>query len=428
MKNNSVDKTKYTDSVGAVGASSDIVNSSQTVTECVIERSDASPEYANNSSSAANAPDGSVSVNTQPSRKKRTLKILFTVLFIVVMAAIIAYTAVSDFTGESVSDGEIFSIIGDHWYYLLVLFGLFIFTVMMETIKVFVMIHKTTNTYKFGVAFNCASLGKFYDYVTPLGSGGQPFQIYYLAKHGVDSGPSGAIPICSLFLTQFSFVVCAIVSFIVGVNSDIVPIYIQIVAYFGAIFYIVVPLFLVVFSFMPKAGYKVIAWGVKVLTKFRICKNPEKWIEKGNRAIDNNKNNMAIIFKSKRVLIIGTLLSFLYVIAQCSMPYFSLLLFSDALNAANMTPSWELWFEVTRITFFIYCAITFIPTPGNSGAADGTFYGLFRSILITVVGASFTCMMVWRIFSFYMYLLLGLIVLIGVKVAESVRKKRKLNL
>lgn len=133
---------------------------------------------------------------------------------------------------------------------------------------------------------------------------------------------------------------------------------------------------------------------------------------------------MAILMKSKRVLIVGTLLSLMLVIAQCSMPYFSLLLFADVIKDFNYTASWEMWFEVTRITFFIYCAITFIPTPGNSGAADGTFYGLFRSILVTVAGASFTCMMVWRIYSYYLYLVLGLIVLIGVKVAERIRKKK----
>ena len=359
-----------------------------------------------------------------PTSKNRTLKITFTVLFIAIIVAIIAYTAVSDFSGEDVSLAQVVAMIGDNWYYLLVLLGLFAATILAEAFKLFVMIRKTTGRYMFGTAFKCAALGRFYDYVTPFGSGGQPFQIYFLSKQGVGGGPAGAIPIGTLFLTQFTFVICAIVSFIVGVSTEIVPIYIQIVAYFGAVCYIAVPLFLVTFSFFPKAGYKVIAWGVKVLTKLRICKNPDKWIAKGNSAIDNNKKNMAIIFRSKRVLILGTLLSFALNITLCSMPYFALMLFSDALN---LTPSLGLWFDVTRIAFFIYCAITLVPTPGNSGAADGTFYGLFRSILATVVGASFTCMMVWRIFSFYSYLLLGIIVLICTKARERISKRRGLQ-
>ena len=354
----------------------------------------------------------------QPSPKKRTLKIVFTALVIVIILAVIAYTAVSDFSGENVSLARVGELIGERWHYLLVLFGLFAATILSETFKFFMMIRKTTGRYMFGTAFNCAALGKFYDYVTPFGSGGQPFQIYYLSKNGVEGGPAGAIPIGSMFLIQFTFFVCAIVSFIVGVSTDVVPIYIQIVAYFGSICYISVSLFLVVFSFLPKAGHKVIAWGVKVLTKLRICKNPEKWIAKGNNAIDNNKKNMGIIFHSKRVLIVGTLLSFVFNVAQCSMPYFTLLLFSDTL-----VPSWSLWFDITRVTFFIYCAITIVPTPGNSGAADGTFYGLFSRVL-TIAGTCFTGMMIWRLFSFYSYILLGVSVTVIIKICARVRAKR----
>lgn len=366
--------------------------------------------------------------NTVPavqSKRKKTIKIVATVAIVLIIAAIIIFTAVHDFSGENVDLGQIFSLIGSRWYYLFVLLGLFFATVLLETLKLFFMIRKTVRKYKLGTAFNCAVLGRFYDYVTPLGSGGQPFQIYYLAKHGVPGGPAGAIPIGSMFLTQFAFVLCAIVAFCVGVPTQIVPLAVQIVAYFGAVFYIAVPLFLVVFSFFPKAGNKLIDWGVKVLAKIRICKNPDKWREKGHTALENNKKNMSILFKSKRVLIAGGFFSILYNIALCSLPYFSLLLFPDALAAYGWTPSWELWFEVTRITFFIYCATTFIPTPGNSGAMDGTFYGLFRSVLATVAGASFTCMMVWRIYSYYAFLLLGIIVSVGIKVAGKMRAKRQ---
>ncbi len=359
-------------------------------------------------------------------KKKRVRKILLTLLLVTIIAAVIVYTAVKDFSGGNVDIGNVFRQIKDNWYYLIVLLGLFFLTIFAETLKFFMMIRKTTGKYMFGTAFTNAALGKFYDYVTPFGSGGQPFQIYYLAKNGVPGGPAGAIPIGSMFLSQFTFFVCAVVSFIVGVDANVasidIPIYIQILAYFGAVCYISVSLFLVVFSFFPKAGHKVIAWGVKVLTKLRICKKPEKWIEKGNTAIDNNKKNMSIIFKSKRVLIVGTLLSFVFNLAQCSMPYFTLLLFSDALAANGLTPSWQLWFDVTRITFFIYCAITIVPTPGNSGAADGTFYGLFSSVLMA--GTCFTGMMIWRMYSFYSYIILGVTVTVTMKVVGIIRAKR----
>lgn len=359
-------------------------------------------------------------------KKKKIIKIVSTIIIVAVIIAVIVYTAYNDFHGEDVDFSRIFSLIGSRWYYLFVLLGLFFATILLETLKLFFMIRKTTHTYKLGTAFNCAVLGKFYDYVTPLGSGGQPFQIYYLSKHGVPGGPAGAIPIGSMFLSQFTFVLCAIVAFCVGVPSDIVPPAVQILAYFGAVFYIAIPAFLVIFSFFPKAGNKLIDWGVNILAKIRLCKNPDRWKKKGHTALENNKKNMKILFKSKRVLIVGSFFALLYNIAQCSLPYFALLLFPDALSAYGWTPSWGLWFQVTCITFFVYCATTFIPTPGNSGAMDGTFYGLFRGVLVTVAGASFTCMMIWRIYSFYMYLLLGVIVSIGVKVAGNIRARKKL--
>ena len=401
---------------------------------------DESAESTENAETAETAPEENADIETlgeenplkatfnEKNKKKRALKIAVTVLFVVIIAGIIAFTAVHDFTGEKVTLDSVSSMMGKNWYYLFVLLGLFAGTILCETLKIFLMIRKTTKTYKLGTAFNCAALGKYYDFVTPLGSGGQPFQIYYLAKHGVPSGPAGAIPIGTFFLTQFSFFICAIVSFAVGVSSDIVPIYIQIVAYVGAVFYIIVPLSLLVFSFLPKVGHKVIGFGVKVLTKIRICKDPDKWIEKGNNAIDNNKKNMAILFKSKRVLIVCSLLSIVYVILQCSMPYFTLMLFDGALAESGRVPSWELWFEITRVTFFIYCAITFIPTPGNSGAAEGTFYGLFSLMLGAVVGARFTGMMIWRMFSFYGYILLGIIVSLTIKIVDNVRKRKKKTL
>ena len=386
-------------------------NASDSVVECADTQS-------NNDATTQESAKNEVN-SEQPSRKKRVMKIVLTTLVVLAILAVIAFTAVSDFSGEDVSLARVVEMIGENWYYLLVLLGLFSATILSEAVKFFIMIRKTTGRYMFGTAFTCAALGKFYDYVTPFGSGGQPFQIYHLSKNGVEGGPAGAIPIGSMFLIQFTFFVCAIVSFIVGVSTEIVPVYIQIVAYFGSFCYISVSLFLVVFSFLPKAGHKVIAWGVKVLTKLRICKNPEQWIAKGNNAIDNNKKNMGIIFHSKRVLIVGTLLSFVFNIAQCSMPYFTLLLFRDALN---LTPSWELWFYITRVTFFIYCAITIVPTPGNSGAADGTFYGLFSRVL-TVAGTCFTGMMIWRLFSFYSYIILGVLVTIISKIVVKVRAK-----
>ena len=353
-------------------------------------------------------------------KKKKLLKIIAMILFIGAMAAIIALTAVKDFTKESVDLGAISDMIGRNWYYLLALLGLFLGTLILESLKLFLMLRKTCKQYRPITAINCAVIGKYYDNVTPLGSGGQPFQMYYLAKHGVSGGPASAIPVGSLFLTQFAFFICAVVCFIVGVDESLVPMGVQIVAYIGAFLYAAVPGSLLFLSLRPGVGNAIVGFGVKICAKLRICKDRERWLERGKRFISNNCRNMAILFTSKRVLIVCSLFAIALVIVQCSMPYFTLLLFSGPID---IELSWEKWFEILRVSFFIYSAIVFAPTPGNSGAADGTFYGLFETVL-TVAGTCFTGMMIWRIFSFYGYIAFGIIFSIGINVAGRIRKKR----
>ena len=52
--------------------------------------------------------------------------------------------------------------------------------------------------------------------------------------------------------------------------------------------------------------------------------------------------------------------------------------------------------------------LTHIPTPGNSGAADLSFYVLFSTGL-TTAGLAFPAMVVWRILSFYSLIIIGFI-------------------
>ncbi len=353
-------------------------------------------------------------------KKKKILKILLMIAFVGAIAAIIAYTAVKDFSKETIRPGEIARMLGQNWYYLLALLALFLGTLILESLKLFLMIRKTCKQYRPITAVNCAVIGKYYDNVTPLGSGGQPFQMYYLSKHGVPSGPASAIPVGSLFLTQFAFFICAVVCFIVGVDESLVPLGVQITAYIGAFLYAAVPASLLILSLRPGVGHAIVGFGVRLCTKIHLCKSPEKWLEKGKNFITNNCRNMAILFTSKRVLIVCSLFAIALVILQCSMPYFTLLLFSGSIDVEL---SWEKWFEILRVSFFIYSAIVFAPTPGNSGAADGTFYGLFKSVL-TVAGSCFTGMMIWRVFSFYGYIALGIVFSLGIRIAGRIRKRK----
>ena len=60
------------------------------------------------------------------------------------------------------------------------------------------------------------------------------------------------------------------------------------------------------------------------------------------------------------------------------------------------------------MTVLLLLAISFIPTPGNAGAADLSFYALFSSGIVGA-GMSFTANTISRLFSFYSYIIIGFI-------------------
>ncbi len=98
-------------------------------------------------------------------------------------------------------------------------------------------------------------------------------------------------------------------------------------------------------------------------------------------------------------------------LSLCSIAYFTLKFFGfDWSSRTGFTE----WLQVVQLCFILYAAISFIPTPGNSGAADLSFYLLFDTGLglsgtNVYGGLAFPAMIVWRFLSFYSFIIIGFI-------------------
>ena len=101
------------------------------------------------------------------------------------------------------------------------------------------------------------------------------------------------------------------------------------------------------------------------------------------------------------------LLSFLEHLSGTSIAYFVLCFFGFNWGGGLIE-----WAQVIQICVLINVAISFIPTPGNAGAADLSFYLLFKTGLglsgnEQVSGYAFPAMLVWRVLSFYSTIIIG---------------------
>ena len=81
------------------------------------------------------------------------------------------------------------------------------------------------------------------------------------------------------------------------------------------------------------------------------------------------------------------------------------------------------WVQILHLCFVLYASISFVPTPGNSGAADLSFFLLF-SVGFSGAGIAFPAMMTWRLLSFYSFIIIGFIYTNAKKHKEKVLLKK----
>ena len=364
------------------------------------------------------------------SKRQKVFKTIVTALFIVFMGGVLAYTAYNDFfaSGKDLASfDEVVGILGHGWPFLVCAFICLFLAYLFKALKISIMCKSMTGKAHFKTSFETGIIGLYYNNVTPLAVGGQPFEIYHLSRHGVKGGVASSIPIATFFLNQFAFVVLGAIALILfNTNAFGTPLHItgvfppvfSVLAIIGLVCCIFMPSLVVLFSMLPKVGAKLVHLIVSIGAKMKIVKNPIETTNKTIKTVVHNSHCIKKLAKSPLVFSSTLLLSFLENFANVSIAFFSLKTFGYDLPDVNIFVEWA---QVMQICFILFASITFIPTPGNSGAADLSFYLLF-SAGITVAGLAFPAMITWRIVSFYSTIIIGFVFASVKKKADAKRE------
>ena len=353
----------------------------------------------------------------QVNKRQKVFKNIFTAIFIILVVGVLAFTFYKDFfTGDAgqADFAALGGIFAKCWpYAVLAVFSLFL-CYFCKGLKLSVLCKKTTKKWHFKTCMETAVIGLYYNYVTPLAVGGQPFEIYHLSKHGVHGGVAAALPIATYILNQFAFVIIGIFSLaaynfglfikhgqIIAIN--VIPF--NVLAIIGLVCCMIMPVIVILFCMLPSVGTKLVTWVIRLGGKLRIVKDPEAATAKTIKNVRHNSKCLKQLASAPLAFITAFLLSFVEHLALSSIAYFTLRFFG--FDAPNVNGFIE-WTQVVMLCSILYAAISFIPTPGNSGAADLSFYVLF-STGILVKGGGFSAMLVWRILSFYSFIIIGFI-------------------
>ena len=338
--------------------------------------------------------------------KKTTQKRFWTFAFILLNVAVIAITAFNEFGNSKNADK--LSNVDLKWWLLIPAAICFIVAIFLEIWKYVLVMQKTSKTPvkdAWKTARRTVLIGRYYDNITPAAIGGQPFQIYYMNKTaGLPAGLATTIPIIGMISGQIGFLIIAIFAFIFG-GPAINNVTLVATACFGLIFYAFWPVAVMLATFFPKATAKIITFGVKILAKFHIVKDKQSAIKKAEDGVADYATSVKQILKTKWLFAKTILMSVGFHLLISSIPFFVLQAFGGDIS----------FMSCFLTTLAVTAAVYFVPTPGNAGAAEGTFYLVFSGLSS---GFVFWAMLIWRFFSYYIYVIMGAITYLIMKLEK----------
>jgi uncharacterized protein (TIRG00374 family) len=339
---------------------------------------------------------------------KKRFKQIIIIAFVIFNIAIIYWTASKELSREKTEglEGPTFT-----WWLLALAVVAFIGALSADIYKYYILIRHFTKKKDLKLAAQTVFLGRYYDNITPSAVGGQPFQIHHMHKHGnIDSAHAAMIPIIAFVSLQAAFVILCLLTLIFGsgiVLSDVT----YAASFIGIILMAFAPGTILFFAIKPKAAKKIASALLKFLHKIRIVRNIQKTEEKTLGEIEKYADTVRRFMKNKKLLWKSIGLSFAYQMLLYSIPFLVVRAFGGDVG----------YLPATMTAFTIQAAITFIPTPGNAGAAEGSFYLVFAHLSS---GNTFWAMFTWRFFTYYAFIALG-----GLVYFEMAwrKKKRVLN-
>lgn len=262
-------------------------------------------------------------------------------------------------------------------------------------------LYKFTNNYDkaytFAQSLKTTVVGQFFSVVTPGAVGGQPMQIYCMCKQGVDSGVASSSLVQKFLVYQTTITIYSLIAFVC--NFDLfrgksVGLMMSLAA-FGFISHAVVILFVYMFSFSKKLTSKLINRIFKMLSKLKLIKEPEKKAESVKTQLEFFHESNIKLYQNKKMLVQVVALT----VAQLTLIFVIPYMVYRAFNFRGADP-----FDMITGQSFVTMVSSFMPLPGGSGAAEGSFYVFFAMFFTSETIKS--AILVWRIITYFINIII----------------------
>jgi uncharacterized protein (TIRG00374 family) len=303
------------------------------------------------------------------------------------------------------------------WYWMVGAIGCLIVILITGALRIFLLLKPKQSRATLQDSYRYSLLSKYYVLITPLGLGGQPVTMVYMRKKNVPFGLATFIPMIDLFAMRLGMLIIGLATVIFFPNV-VVP-WVRIAAYIGLFFTCFLPVFGIAMSWFP-VFEKVV---VGTLTRLKFLKRREQYIKVTQDAFKKYRAAFAYFKTMKKQVLAVILLAFISQLALLSIPFFILKAYpTTAMLPLNEVPLTYL--NTVSMVAYASIAVAFIPTVGNAGAIEFSFSTVFATFM--EARYLFWAMFAWRFLTFYIFLILGLILTfyLGVNRRKESRRHR----
>ena len=252
---------------------------------------------------------------------------------------------------------------------------------------------------KFAVSLRVAIIGQYFNAITPLASGGEPAQAYFLVKRGAPLGQAMSALLAKFIVYQTTLTLVSIFALVMRYSFFMERVSsLMIAVLIGFIGNTAITFGLIGIAVFRKGTAKAAGAIVDFLAFIHIIRKPEQKKEYILRELENFHDQFRFFAKHKLHLVklmVVTLVQLLFFFLIGNAIYNSFRL--HGVDSITLLSSQA----------FVHMVSAFAPTPGAIGAAEGSF-AVFFSLFFPKKMISLAVVL-WRLITFYLSIVVGLL-------------------
>ena len=295
--------------------------------------------------------------------------------------------------------------------YLLLALGLMAVYWVLEAISIQVLIRKVWPHMPFRHTMVTTMIGQYFNCITPLSSGGQPVQAYYMARYGMPPSASMTILLARLIIYEFTLTAYSAVVLVMKLPYFLEgKLALVIMALIGfAVNAIGIFLFFLL-AFWHKGTTKMAHFGIRVLAKLHIVKEKEKTMARVDKQLEGAYQNMHFVLKLPGTVLFIILITVVQLTIFYGISYVIYLgFYPEFLTNGQGTD----FFTVLSCQSLVAMVSAMFPLPGAAGASETAYVMYFKGVYPQTAegdAAVPMSMILWRFLTFYLAIIIGIII------------------